>query len=904
MPNKPPVSVIPPRKLSSSPILQDDVTEINGVSLLTKRGRWKSRFTDAERLKICSATKWDLKSFVALFCPLKPYYIETRRGEPKWKTPKTKSQGFPRLTDSKVLSHLAGDVIPTQAPMWIGTKCWDWTTWVGIDIDHQGDDGELDARCCFVEKSLMVLGIPRKHLFTTRTPSGGWHYFFFLKKPTKAKYIPTYLGHVGLFESRGQIELFPRANQGMRLPFGFLPGKQHDPNAWVKFIRAYHSDRIHRFSWGRIIRRSTSAGQKVDCGERQQRIYTPPPVAPEFIPQVAATASGKTAPHPQVAKSSEQDKKKTSSEHESPEMQRYRELVESVKSVKEADELFALGILCPGTRAEATCQLAWSFVVARGMPPAAATETLCEWVYRTGVSTSKDVMADLKNGTKLVRSQTEEIVAWTAKLPANEFRKSNLWFSDSEVDAVLKMLVADKTWFNSKLAEVALRFLYYVKKNGSRNLNGWKCGVAVRSVMRKWRNCSGMRYKKHIDRLKQSGLIEMTREKRQSSNGTGWARIYQFRLMVRSGEPPTLSLGDAISLAEHRIHELKIDPAQMSSFFAESDTYREHCIPSSMDKPEIDSSIPSISTAQRESATAKSPEVSQEKKNSQISSTESDQIKTAVAAESRMVTAPAESPNTMDAEEQKKLLNDRIRELIAERPVQPFQGSRNISHSHLPGVPKRLRNNPAALEKFLQENPGSQVNQEVPLVVLRPIESPVAEAEKNMNDGRTNKPVSQSAENPSDRRPGRLQHLPDVPRRFHDDPEGYAEFLKRQAAKQMSQENPDVNPEESGLANAENSLGQGMTPEVPVLLRPIASLETEEPAEQDNVNDDSSAQPPVEPLGLFWRGQNLPGVPRRFKNDPKKYEEHLRRQAAAQQAWAKPVEIPRHTDNQIGIQDD
>lgn len=191
--------------------------EINGVSLFTKSGKAKSRFTNEERLKLIGATKYDLTCFILLFCPDRPLYAQTRRGSPDpraWYTPRG------RLEDGSVLKHLVGNMIPNVNPVWIAPRSWEVTRWIGIDVDLRGDKKDFKRRKRQVVKVLKRLGIQGKAILYSRTPSGGAHYRFFLTDRIRVSDVRPVMAAAGLRDCPGEIEIFPRMDRGMRLPFG------------------------------------------------------------------------------------------------------------------------------------------------------------------------------------------------------------------------------------------------------------------------------------------------------------------------------------------------------------------------------------------------------------------------------------------------------------------------------------------------------------------------------------------------------------------------------------------------------------------------------------------------------------------------------------------------------------
>lgn len=203
-----------------------DMYLLNGVSLVTKAGQPKSRFSDEEKLQICGATQQDLREFIELFAPRLPFYAVTRSKshDPRdWTTPRG------RLTERVVLEHLLGGAIPGRSPRWVAPRSWETACWVGLDVDYRGDQGDFKNRCGQIRKALRILRIPKKGILTQATPSGGRHYRFFLTRHVRVQDISYVLGLIGIHHQPGKIEIFPSKTQGMRLPFGAMPNRQAAP---------------------------------------------------------------------------------------------------------------------------------------------------------------------------------------------------------------------------------------------------------------------------------------------------------------------------------------------------------------------------------------------------------------------------------------------------------------------------------------------------------------------------------------------------------------------------------------------------------------------------------------------------------------------------------------------------
>ncbi len=103
----------------------------------------------------------------------------------------------------------------------------------------QGDAQNFVNRCKEVERALYRIGIPRRSWLIQPTPSGGRHYYAFFYRSVVTWEISQVLELVNLRHINGQHEIYPSETHGLRLPFGWIPGTAHEPEAWVEFIRAY-----------------------------------------------------------------------------------------------------------------------------------------------------------------------------------------------------------------------------------------------------------------------------------------------------------------------------------------------------------------------------------------------------------------------------------------------------------------------------------------------------------------------------------------------------------------------------------------------------------------------------------------------------------------------------------------
>lgn len=496
-------------------------TRLNGVALFTMKGTPKTRFSPAERLQLLGATEADLEAFVDLFCPDRPLYAVTRpkAGDPRaWTTPRG------RLPPEQVLRHLTADLTPGMPPRWIAPHSWEATWWVGIDVDCRGDLVDFQRRCDLVWKALGILGVPTKGVLVSQTPSGGRHFRFFTNRKVRVSDIPEVIERVGLKESPGQIEIFPKRNKGLRLPFGCIPGQKHDPRAWVTFIRRFKRGKVPKVNWWTCTTRAAEHHQKV-----LEAISRGVPT------QVASSPA--TAPTDTRMKTSAglMGGPKAAARGRSPtgdgDTARYLELIgQACSAPAAAMELWDLGIRAEGTRIEATKRLAWHLLFVKRLTTEDAAGQLVRWVYETGRTTSVDVGADLSAGTRKVEKETRALIAWMAEKHVHERTKGvdRSLLGEGEVEAVAKRLKTRP--FDALVVSVALHFLRYAKLHGVPLADGWNVQVSVNGVIRKWPGCRGTHSRRVIESLIASGLLRKTKERVRSSNRTGRPRTFLCRV--------------------------------------------------------------------------------------------------------------------------------------------------------------------------------------------------------------------------------------------------------------------------------------------------------------------------------------------------------------------------------------
>ena len=548
---------------------------INGISLVTRAGKPKSRYSAEERLRILGGKKSDLNATIKLFCPDGPLYAATRRDseDPRaWMTPRG------RLPDSEVLRHLTGNLTPEINPRWVAPHSWEATWWIGIDVDYRGDRDDFQRRCEFVIQAFGNLGIPSNAILKSITPSGGRHYRFFTTRKVRVSDIPQVMAMVGLHESSGQIEIFPKLNKGMRLPFGYIPGREHDPRKWLRFIRAYRRRKFPRMNWLDCLKRAFQHANPELNGEvNRPGVNVVTIVRPTCEVQRRRVTRINMLGIPKRHRTTQPNQLNRSKD-------RYRELLSRpFTNPSEATELWHMGICAEGTRIEATKRLAWHLLFVRRLPLKEAANRLVEWVYETGSQTSAEVRADKSRGTRSVEEQTRQLVQWivdnhaAADAPEHDLSR----FSVQELQAILEKLHESAT---DELVSVALSFLRFAKLHGAQETNGWLAQVSVNGVIRKWPGCGGMKYKPFIEGLKACGLIEVTREKRQSSNGTGRPRTYLIRVQPELRTGAAMSHEDAIDLAAQAVRPSQEAGMTTLSHDNNVNTYRRSIPPTSSEK--------------------------------------------------------------------------------------------------------------------------------------------------------------------------------------------------------------------------------------------------------------------------------------------------------------------------------
>ncbi|MCE9567283.1 MAG: hypothetical protein K8U57_35220 [Planctomycetes bacterium] len=481
----------------------------------------------------------------------------------------TKARGGPRdwtalhgrVKLTHIARHLLADHAATLRPQWLATRSWKTSVYFAFDVDAHSVKGKrsFKRRCRRVEDTLGRVGINPDdplQVLVQPTPSGGRHYYLFFDQPQPLYQFEGLWNDLGLTHVPGEIEFYPCERHALRLPFGHTPGIEHDPRAWIKFIDAYTSRRIKRFSFAALHeaghRRMPTAAPTVvrkahvrDRSAVSQASHTPTsclgiPKAQRLSTQAAAVTAITTSPDA-----------------------RYLELIErGPKSRAEADELFALGIRVPGTRNTTLNILAQHLVWFRSLNASQAAEQLTVWAYDSR-HRSKDIRHDLERGTTRVATDIASMCDWyeercEPRPSGTAFRpheNTNPQFAMPEIEALRPSLALIPPDERLNQAHFLLSFLGFAKRHGQPDpdSNGWEAAPAVAAVIRRWPGCNHGRNKIRVERAVAAGLYVMTKEKYQAPAGRiGRARTYRLAVPVVAVEGWTLTYEAALkSLTEN-----------------------------------------------------------------------------------------------------------------------------------------------------------------------------------------------------------------------------------------------------------------------------------------------------------------------------------------------------------------
>ncbi|MBI2808662.1 MAG: hypothetical protein HYX68_27045 [Planctomycetes bacterium] len=538
-------------------------TQINGVSLFNQKGKLKSRYSWDEKLRMLGCTEIQFHAFGDLLAPRKSPFGMRRASATDtghWFTVKRE------LTLDLIVWHLLGARIPNRLPLWIGPRAWDWTRFVAIDVDlRNGNETDFRRRCREVEEAFRLLEVPPESWLIVPTPSGGRHYYFFTSDRIRTAEIAPTMAQAGIVASKGKFEIFPSTVQILRLPFGHIPNHPHQPDEWIRFIDNYQTGRLPTINWEMC--------KHVAKKHASSRETTTPLFLPEQkeSPATDRKRQGKRKPtirspeYSPVAGMSKVDRQK---------LQRYDKLLSSpVESPADIEQLLDLGIRCEGTRHEAIMRLAWNFVFVRGCKEEDAICEITDWAYRTGEGISKDVDADLTKGSHKVEDDVKDLVQHFVRIRDNQGSVSVCLFAEEELDAIKNATIGAEPRLCFARGRFLVEFLQFAKTNGRLTKDGWECCPAAEGIIRKWRGCSGQRYKPHLDWAQEQGIVVMTKEKRQTQDRTGCTRTFLLRIPTAARMAWKLTRDDVLARLKQFSFAPKNAPKSTGSPCEKSDRY-------------------------------------------------------------------------------------------------------------------------------------------------------------------------------------------------------------------------------------------------------------------------------------------------------------------------------------------
>lgn len=512
---------------------------------LTKDGRIKSRNTFDEQIWIIdplstpdeTAARIKVVMDVFAFYRWRPGLTRTsdeRLGE--WFTRK---KGGLYVND--VVRHLlAGRLAPALNPQWVAPRSFGKAKYFCLDVDLHirpeadaariaGLTEDFDRRCGYVEDALRLMGLDPTnpwHVLVQPTPSGGRHYYVFLDGVHHTDTITRVLDEMGLRHTPGSIEIYPRENCCLRLPFGHVPDQQHDPTRWIRFADDYRCNRVRRSSLQTLF-------ETYEQHYHRRRQNTPKPTPPraDSPPSLTPSRSSQriglpkrfrlTAPAPVPG----QDP-----------ASRYAALQrDGVRSTQDADELWQLGIQTYGSRLWALKQLAMHLVWFKRLPAAEAAEKLTEWAMNPRHQ-SRTIQADLATGKGETARQVRELCAWseTHRHHGTEPLPSGPRYARAELVHLTDVLNRCPRPDREAQAAFYLKFLWFAKAHGTaaEDRSGWEAAPAVKEVVRRWPGCNRMAYRVRMTTAEEAGVFGMVKEKWQNPRGKGRARTYRLTVPV------------------------------------------------------------------------------------------------------------------------------------------------------------------------------------------------------------------------------------------------------------------------------------------------------------------------------------------------------------------------------------
>ncbi len=561
----------------------------------TRDGRIKSRLSWEEKLQILDphsapkATEARLIEFAKLlaFRVSKASITKVGKGPRAWT-----SLVVP-LTLLHIARHLLADQVPTLPPQWIASRSLSTSVLMAIDVDSDRTPGAMlnakrdllrdqtmkpieapddplrqqvlskpaDYKAPFAQRNrevlsaLRLLGLnPRnpREVLVQHTPSGGRHYYVFFDTPNHLDQYRALLEAAGLRHIPGQIEFFPSTSQGLRLPFGFIPGRTHDPTAWIQFIDDFSNGRIRRFSlqtlYENLTRRTETSNLDQEPSDRQSR-----PTKPKSGSEISegnrilhgTPKHVRVRPAPLTEPpglSMEPSLVEHSADH-------YLRIIQNrPQSREEAKILWKAGIQIFGTRTQILKHLAAHLIWFKNVSSDQAAKLLTQWAMDPRHQ-SRDIQSDLRDGTAKVTGQIAEICRWHGERKASPNLQvqpsvdSRPRFAPSELCALHDAIQSVPPNERRDLSHFLLSFLGFAKSHGkpAEDGSGWIASADVKAVIRRWPGCQHMNYRYRMQLAMAARVFTLVKEKWQRPGGGGRPRTYLLNVPITPSEAWTQS---------------------------------------------------------------------------------------------------------------------------------------------------------------------------------------------------------------------------------------------------------------------------------------------------------------------------------------------------------------------------
>lgn len=471
-----------------------------------------------------------------------------------------------RLRTGHLVRHLLGDRVPGLEPVWYGARSLSRTRWFCVDVDAdrtpeqllnerydlEHADGEMRnhllrqaRRTCMpkspfadrlqlVGRALRRMGVDPAdptQVLTQVTPSGGQHLYVFLDGDYHLETVSDLLESAGLKHAPGEVELFPAVNRALRLPFGHLPGRPHDPDAWAQFVDDYRNGRVRRFSLPALreqLDRHHDRWARQRRSVRATRLPAPlRPIAPP--PPLGTPKAARVEPIPPTSRPDA-----------------------VISSFADAEALFARGIEWEGTRTEILKALAAHLIWFRRLSAGEAAAALITWAMNPR-HRSKDIAADLARGTRAVAAQIEAMCRWYAAKKSNHHASSTtpvVRFAPAELAPLRAGLRNLAPGDRRRQAVFLLHFLAFAKRHGTPAPDGTGryAAPAVNAVIKKWPGCHHTNYKVRVDHAVAAGVLTLIKGSWHNHAGPGRARTYRLSVPVARADDETLEHDAALAL--------------------------------------------------------------------------------------------------------------------------------------------------------------------------------------------------------------------------------------------------------------------------------------------------------------------------------------------------------------------